>query len=301
LNTNDEKVVNVMSDGTQRENVVDVKSFRQLIRALAADQVDPVVGDIWKTRWHSSVQIVTVIADNSDGANVIPLSYDVALADDSSVQLSVADQSLGYAVVAWTSLSRVIPLCAFDVKLGELGANGLASVAAPIGGGTSPLSSLDERSQVRDAIDERMDKLAHANWLPDADTSIDLATAIRDRNVKISDIARLLNIEPGFATALVRGDRKLTASQSTVLSEFLDLDEHSQTINPRVDPILVHELNRPLYRRRLWQKGLERGATDEAVWRYEVATVLPIAARTTSHQSPRERWAGLIEDFLRAD
>jgi len=291
----------VTSDGTQGKNVVDVNSFQQLIRTLAAEQVDPVVGDIWKTRWHSSVQIVTVIAENSDGTNVIPLSYDVALADDSSVQLSVANQSLGYAVVAWTSLSRVMPLCAFDVKLGELEKNGLASVAAPIGVGTSIHSSLDERSQVRDAIDERMDKLAHANWLPDAETSIDLATAIRERNIKISDVAKLLNIEPGFATALVRGDRKLTASQSTLLSEFLDVDDHSQAIHSQVDPILVNELNRPQYRRRLWRKGLDRGATDEAVWRYEVATILPVAARTTSHQSPRERWAGLIEDFLRAE
>lgn len=289
------------SDGTQSENVVNVKLFQELIRTLTADQFDPVVGDIWKTRWHSSVQIVTVIAENSEGINVIPLSYDVALADDTSVELPVADQSLGYAVVAWTSLGRVIPMCTFDVKLGELGANGLASIVAAIGGGTSPLSPLDERSQIRDAVGERMDKLAHANWVPDAETSIDLATAIRDRNIKISEVAKILNIEPGFATALVRGDRKLTASQSTVLSEFLDLDDHSQAIHSRVDPILVNELNRPLYRRRLWQKGLDRGATDEAVWRYEVATLLPIAARTTSHQSPRERWAGLIEDFLRAD
>jgi hypothetical protein len=301
LNTNDEKVVNVTSDGTQRGDVVDVNSFQQLIRTLASEQVDPVVGDIWKTRWQSSVQIVTVIADNSDGTMVIPLSYDVALGDDSSVQLSVADQSLGYAVVAWTSLSRVMPLCAFDVKLGELKENGLASVADPIGVGLSLLSSLDERSQVRDAIDERMDNLAHANWLPDAETSVDLATAIRERNVKISNVAKLLNIEPGFATALVRGDRKLTASQSTLLSEFLDLDDHSQAIHSQVDPILFNELNRPQYRRRLWQKGLDAEATDEAVWRYEVATTLPVAARTTSYQSPRERWAGLIEDFLRAD
>ena len=289
------------SDGTQREDVVDVNSFQQLVRTFATEQVDPAIGDIWKIRWQSIVQIVTVISENSNGTNVIPLSYDVALADDFCVQLSVADQSLGYAVVAWTSLGRVIPLCAFDVKLGELNEDGFASVAAPIGGDVSPLSCLDERSQVRDAIEERMDKLAHANWLPDAETSIDLAIAMRERNIRISDVAKLLNIEPGFATALVRGDRKLTASQSTLLSEFLDLNDDSQAIHSQVDAILVNELNRPQYRRRLWQKGLDRGATDEAVWRYEVATTLPIAARTTNHQSPRERWTGLIEDFLRAD
>lgn len=301
MSTNDEKVVNVTSDGTQRDDVIDLHSFQEMVRTLAAEQDDPIIGEIWKTRWGSIIQIVTVVAENSDGIHVTPLSYDVALGDDSCVQLSVTDETLGFEMVAWTSLGRIMPMCAFNVKLGELSDEGLAAVAARVGIGAPILSSLDERSQVRDAIGEKMDKLAHSSWLPDTESSIDLATALRDRNFKISDLARLLEIEPGFATALVRGDRKLTANQSTLLSKFLGLDKPSHAIHLRVDPVLVSELNRPQYRRRLWQKGLDEGATDEADWRYEVATALPVAARTTMHQSPRERWAGLIEDFLRAD
>ena len=186
-----------------------------------------------------------------------------------------------------------------DVKLGEVSANALVGFRNEVGVGAPITSVLDERSQVRDVIDERLARLASASWQPSTASDFDLEGAVRAMGYSPSDISNILGIEPGAASSLIRGTRVLTQEQAERLAPLLSVDITDILDNVKLDPSLILEIDRPCFRRRLWEVGQREGATDEGDWRFQVASErLALAARTTGAATDRQRWAGLIEVFL---
>ena len=288
------------ADGNHSHIAFQKDLFEELIQRMAAEQDDPVSREIWRVRWGSTVQLVVILDVSTESVVASPLSYDVALGDNHAVQVSPLNQTLGYEVIAWTSLERQLPIFVLDVVLGKVDDDGLLAIRSQVGSGASITNALDERCQVHDAIEERMEVLAQARWLPASIQVRNLASVMRERLVVPSDISKALGIEPGTATAIVRGERGVTPEQAGRLAPLLGVTEDDLLAPAAINPQLVHELDRPVFRQRLWEKGRQEGATDEATWKYHVAsTQLALAARTTDRATERDRWRGLIEEYLR--
>ena len=288
------------ANGNHSQISFEKQLFEDLTQRLAAEQGDPAQGEIWRVRWGSTVQSVVVIDVSADSVVGSPLSYDVALGDNHAVQVSPLNQTLGYEVVAWTSLQRQLPMFVLDVVLGQVDDDALLAIRRQVGDGASITSVLDERCQVHDAIEQRMETLAQARWLPSSIQVRNLGSLMRERRIGPSDISEALGIEPGTATALARGERSVTPEQAGRLAPLLGVTEDDLLAPVAMDPQLVHELDRPVFRHRLWEKGRQEGATDEATWKYHIAsTQLALAARTTNRATERDRWSGLIEEYLR--
>jgi len=97
----------------------------------------------------------------------------------------------------------------------------------------------------------------------------------------------------------VRGDRTISVEVLPRIASVLGVNPEDLAGPHEIDPFLVLALDLPEFRRRLAERGRSEGVTDEATWRYTVATErLPVAARTTGHKDQLRRYIGLIEDFL---
>ncbi|MGO9881364.1 MAG: helix-turn-helix domain-containing protein [Acidimicrobiales bacterium] len=222
------------------------------------------------------------------------MSFDVALADDRAVPLP-SNVVLGHETVAWMSLSFRLPVRVLDVLIGYVDpavfANG--GIGAPI------VSPLDERSQISEAIKDRMEVLEEAAWAPAGAEAIDIGGTMRARGLTPSRVAQQIEVDAGEVTALVRGDRMPTPEQATKLAPILGVAAEALTAPHAVDPDLMWVLDRPRFRRRLAERGRSNGVTDEIAWRYYVATSeLPTAARFTQSSGARSRWTALVEDYL---
>lgn len=258
---------------------------------------DPDPGEIWRAAWKTSVQLVLITAVGDDDVDAVPVSPDVEFADDRTVRIHPGPP-LTHGLGAWCGLQRRLPVRVLDVRISTITADDLGAVRAGNGIGPPITSVLDERDQVRDALAGRLAALADATWLPSSSDAVDLADRVRERGLKPSQLALALDVAPGDVTDLLRADRGPTPRQAEILGPILDL-EPSRLLAVHVDPDLVWALDRPRYRRRLAERGIAEGHSDEAAWRLQVATGrLPVAARTTGAVSGRRRWSGLIETFL---
>jgi len=274
-------------------------AFDAVVARFAGPIEEPETGQIWRARWRDTAQLLLLTGSNDSDVEAVPLSLDVDLGDDTAVLLRSDIQPLGFDVVAWRSLRRRLPVRVLDVLLGWADPVAVEAVGHAQGVGAAIVSDLDERSQVRDAMGERIETLEAADWVPQSTEPIDLAEKMRARGLTPSQLASELDIDPGTVIAFVRGDRVPTSAEATRLSPLLNIDIASLTGAHLVDPDLVWALDRPRFRRRLEARGRQLGITDESEWRFRVATQeLATAARTTGSVDPRRRWLGLIEDFL---
>ena len=81
-------------DGAHSKIAFQQQIFEELVRQFAAVQGDPTEGEIWRTSWGATAQLVTVTEARADGVLACPLSYDVALGDDSAVLVAATEQIL---------------------------------------------------------------------------------------------------------------------------------------------------------------------------------------------------------------
>lgn len=280
---------------TQRRS--EAPSLAALASVFAASAVDPSDGEIWRAAWKTCVQLVLVTAVRDADFDAVPVNPEIHLVDDHAVVLQPG-APLTHPLVAWAGLRRSLPMRVLDVRIGTVPAPDLTAVRRGQGAGAPITSVLDERAQLRDALDARMDELENATWLPASANAVDLGEILRDRRLSPSKLAPALGIAPGDVTALARGDRVPSPEQAEVLARLLDVAPEQLPSAP-VDADLVWALDRPRFRRRLAERGTSEGVSDEALWRLRVATTkLPIAARATGSVDPRRRWNGLIETYL---
>lgn len=286
-------------DSTRRTPHGSPPPIDDIVGAFAATPGEPQTGQIWRARWATSVQLVFVHDITDDSVDAVPVTPDVAVAGGIGVVLDKGRTPLGFDAVAWTPLRRRLPVRVLEVVFGSADDETTERVAGDAGE-SEPLSVLDERAQVVDAIAERMDALAGARWVPDVTELVDIAAVMRERNLGPGRVAGLVDVDPGEITEIIRGDRTPNRALADKLAPVLGIDAATLTGPRTVDPDLVRVLDQPRFRRRLAERGREAGVVDEAQWRYQVATgELPVAARTTGHADNYRRWLGLVEDYLR--
>lgn len=270
-----------------------------LVDAFAAVPADPEPGQVWRARWQGTTQVVIVLGADRDTADAAPFTPDVPVSAGVGVVVEAKESPLRSDHVAWTPLARPLPVRVLDIVVGTVTDGALDRVRR---GPRRPvaLHPLDERSQVVERIDERMDDLEQARWVPDVAESVDLAAVLRARGLTPGRLATELDVEPGEIMDIVRGDRAPSLPTAEKLAPALDLDLAALTGPRPVDADLVRALDQPRFRRRLAERGRQAGVDDEAAWRYQVASSeLPAAARTTGHTDAYRRFIGLIEDYLR--
>lgn len=271
--------------------------LHDLVGAFASEPPDPTAGQIWRARWGSVAQVVLLAASEGDDFQMVPLTPDVNLVDDSAVVLPEATTPLGFAAAGWVGLRRRVPIRVLDVLLGSVDDAVLHEIVSGRGAGASISSAVDERAQVRDAIARRLSDLADATWLPEA--IVNLEEEFHQRGLRPASVAREIGVEPGDIIDLIRGDRAPSPEVAQRLAGLLKVDPTTLTAVP-VDGDLVKVLDLPKFRRRLAEKGRLQGVVDEVAWRYRVATQeLATAARTTGPTDGVRRWLGLVEAYLR--
>lgn len=282
------------SEGSSGRPVVPT-SFDMLIERFQSVSDDAQSGQIWRARWNETAQLVALISVSDTEVVAVPVSFDVALADEHAVPLPL-ESVLGQGTVAWTSLLYKLPIRILDVLIGSTD----ASILAEDGIGATLINPLDERYQVRDEMVDRMEALKEAAWVPTTTEPVDIGDIMRARDLKPSQVARHVGVDPGVIVSLVRGDRTPTAEQATLLASILGITAAALAASHAIDSDLVWALDRPKFRKRLANSGRSNGVMDEGTWRYKVATSeLATAARITGSKDARLRWIGLIEDYLR--
>ena len=281
----------------------DVASLRESAK-LVADRYrtptpDPASGQVWKARWAECAQTVLVVDAADAEVEAIPLSSDETLDGVGTVVLHAGEQPFEYDVVAWRSLRSRLP----DRVLGDFFGSVLPAVldraesATPEGPRIT--SVIDERSQVSDGIDDRMHELASSSWLPLVFRTINVGELAAAKDIRPSTVADALQVNPGAARAILVGDLTPSPDQYARLASLLGVDVDEIAAVPPIDPDLARELDRPVYRERLWEVGREAGARDEVEARLGAArAVLALAARTPFGVQPRQVWASKIEDYL---
>src|SRR5215469_5368978 len=94
-------------------------SFGALVGRFHAEPTEPGLGQIWRARWQNTAQLIALTAVDDDRISAVPVSFDVALADDQGVLLP-PESVLGEETVAWMSLSRELPVRVLDVLVGHV-------------------------------------------------------------------------------------------------------------------------------------------------------------------------------------
>lgn len=288
--------------GTDRR-ALDLASLRERAK-LVADRYrtptpDPAPGQVWKARWAECVQTVLVVDVADVEFEAIPLSSDETLDGVGTVVLHAGEQPLEYDVVAWRSLRCRLPERVLGDFFGSVMPAVLDRVESATPEGPRITSVIDERSQVSDAIDDRMHELASCSWLPLVFRTINVGELAAARDIQPSKVAEALQVNPGAARAILVGDLAPSPDQYERLASLLGVAVDEIAAAPPIDPDLAMELDRPVYRERLWEVGREAGARDEVEARLGAArAVLALAARTPSGVQPRQVWASKIEDYL---
>ena len=152
-------------------------SFGALVNRSRAIPDDPKAGQIWRARWRSTAQLVALTDVEDSETRAVPVSFDVALADDRGVPLP-SYVILGQETVAWMSLSFRLPVRVLDVLIGYVD----PAVFSNDGIGVPIVDPLDERSQVSEVLSDRMEVLEEAAWAPvGTEAAVDIGETMRAR------------------------------------------------------------------------------------------------------------------------
>lgn len=290
-----------MADDHNAPATPDPAHLDALRDAFAATAPEPAVGQIWRARWRHTAQLVLVLRTDDVSVSAAPITPDVELGDDLAVIVDDDASPFGYAVLVWTGLTADLPVRVLDVDLGDIDRAALAAVEGRRGIGAPITHPLDERAQVRDAISDRMEALANAVWAPEAATTIDLTAAMKAKGFTPGKLAPIIGVDAGEIMAVARGDTVPTPELAERLGPLLGIEPLDLLGARRLDPDLVWAFDRPSLRRPLRERAEAEGFEDEGAFRYHVATAeLALAARQTKSTSPRDRYLGLIRDYLDA-
>lgn len=265
--------------------------------AMPADDVgnDAATGDLWQASWAHTRLVVLIFVVAENNVTVSPVTE--AETGDDRTAILPGDQSPldGVPFHVWLGLHAVLPQRVLDRRLGPVGPTfrrGLgdkrAAVFPPI---TSPV---DNRSQVRADLEDRLEALSDAEWQPAA-----TGPSIRDLvGVPPGRFAKAVGILPGDAVNVFAQRRALSPPEAERAAAAFNLDvtDVVAATTPVVPAEVISIFDHPRRSRLVHRRAQEIGVTEPEVMRRITGPLLEMAARTTGGAPPD--WEALIDDAL---
>lgn len=288
----------------------------EVVMAWTDADAEPVVGQLWRAAWEGAAEMVLLVSvdagDRTDAprpgraggsVRVLPVTVDVAFADERTAVLPGKVSSVGVPLAAWTGLVRDLPLFVLDRFLGQVDAHWVqpdellaAAHDGRAGVGTAVQDVVDSRNEYRARLTDAFDELAGASWAPHGQGN--LGKLLTAAGLGPAEVAQKLAVRPQDALSLLRGQLPVTAEQAGVVAHALGVPEvEVLATNPAPPADLVSRLDQPRRRRQL-QALAERGQTDERTARLSAAYgTWRMAARQTGGQSA-PAWDERLDRFF---
>jgi hypothetical protein len=250
--------------------------------AFSAEPPEPEVGHLWRTEWDDVVQLIYIVdVDAAEDLVAAAPIVDTEAGDESALFISA--QLLGWKAAIVTSLGTQIPVRVLDQWLGVLPRESREGhVWAPITRDT------DERVHVHAVVQDRLQVLARANWVPASANESALTEELRRRWTKPSALAAALGINPAAARELLDGTRTPTEGERAAL-RTARLDVAMDAPPP---PELVWATDRPSVRPLWHADAAANGTVDSPAYRWAAYTDqrFALAARDTTHSPGSKEW-----------
>jgi hypothetical protein len=274
-----------------------------VVDAFASIPPMPERGQLWQVSWGDDGDLALVVDVDGPNVSVVPAEPDRELADDHTITVPDESSFADIAGALWAGLRIVLPLRVLHTCFGTLDEDVLDRVddasSGRVGDGAAITSWIDERAQVRSAIEARFERLADATWIPASPpVTVDVTEVARSRGVKPSDVAAAMGVPVGDAREILESRRPIPAAGVDAFASLLAIQPAALAAQPIAIPAgLVAALDSPRFRRPLQERALLHGES-EADYRYYVATqALP---RRFRRQAGTETdWFEVVEDFLR--
>jgi hypothetical protein len=238
---------------------------------------------------------VLILDMSDDNITVSPVTEPES-GDDGTVVLPADHSPLaGVAFHIWLGLRADLPQRVLDRRLGPVGSLFRQGLGETTAGEFPPITSpLDNRSEIRADLEDRLEVLAEAEWQPMLGV-----TSIRELvGVPPGDFAKAINILPGDAVNIFDRRRPLSPEEAdrTAAAFELEVTEVIAAATPVVPAEVISLFDHPRRSRRVHRLAQDSGVTEPEIMRQITAPMLEMAARTTGYAPPD--WEALIDDAL---
>jgi hypothetical protein len=252
-------------------------------------------GDLWQATWARSRLLVLILVVGEKNITVSPVT-ESETGDDRTAILPGGQSPLdGVPFHVWLGLRAVLPQRVLDRRLGPVGPEFRRQLGDTIPTAFPPITSaLDNRSQVRADLEDRLEVLSQADWQPVATDR-----SIRELvGVPPGQFAKAIDILPGDAVNVFARRRPLTPSEAARAATTFNLEvtDVVAATTPRVPDDVISIFDHPRRCRLVHRRAQKTGLTEPEVMRQITAPLLELAARTTGHTPPN--WEALIDDAL---
>ncbi|MFE6509222.1 hypothetical protein ACFVDI_02485 [Nocardioides sp. NPDC057767] len=272
-----------------------------VVRAAASGATpDPGVGEVWRVRWDDAAGAVMIIAVDSStevsgpakSVRAAPVSFGDE-PDDSAVLAPAAAHDLGFDLAVWVNDAADVPVRVLEAKLGQCT---IAETGA-FPRGTRNWGPTDPRSRHRARLQDLMDRLAGASWVPVRAGATSLASMLA--NADIRDVAEALGSIPA-AMQLRRGQGWLTPDQAHKLAPILSVAP--ETLLAASSPLpaeLITAMDQPRVRALVDRVAQQRKQDELTAWRSAAYGVYALAAREHTRATATS-WAGRASAYFDA-
>ncbi|MEV4415590.1 hypothetical protein [Catellatospora sp. NPDC049609] len=269
--------------------------------AFEAEPGEPAPGQLWRTRWDETVELVVLLAVSDENVLAAPILLDDRCADEDTIILPPAQNSLTTTIAMWAGLARQLPMCILDRQLGvaDIGVADSGWIERLVEAGATrgrrAAGPLDPTNEVQARLTDALDYLASAVWAPSG--SGELGRLLAEASLGPPRLIELLDVSPPTALALRRGQAAVTPDQAAKLALALRLpDRVILEANPAPSRRLVQRMSRPRRRAQVNRLAARRGVEERSAWLAATYSVNAMAARQTGTQEPA--WDERIDQYF---
>ena len=264
----------------------------------ALDLPEPTAGQFWRAAWEKTACLVVLLGPPRGRVVPVAAASSEAVGDETTVLAATED---GLSPAVWGSVTGSIKLFALEHRIADLTVEAFAAVRDAVAGTApgrwAPIDNvLDDRTLVRAQLVEGIERLAEAEWVPQA-SGRTLAEQAAAAGIDVPEVYRALGVPPGDARNLLLGRRPVRPEEKGPLTELLGTAPEEGF---SYDEELMMAIDQPQRRARMERQERAGVWTDPVALRRALAeTVLPMAARMRG-QAHRD-WGALVDEVLDAD
>jgi hypothetical protein len=281
-----------------------VRIPQSLRDSLSGDPGEPRPNQVWRLRWHDTVELAAIIRVTEGTVKVLPVDIAPPDVDADSLMLAPEQSSLRTPLAVWTSLQREVPMHVLDRAIGEISYD-LKNPAWPQEAlrngartGRDPVDLNNPVFQARARHTDNFGTFAVSAWAPTG--SGELGAMLKAAGVHRRDLREQLGISSQDALGIARGQRPINQSQATILARRWGLSLSALlNANPAPPPDLMRAISRPKWRAKVGRLALERGIDELSAWVQSAFAVAAPAYRQTG-QSDRAAWDERLERYFQA-
>ncbi|MFG3340660.1 hypothetical protein [Glycomyces sp. NPDC048151] len=273
--------------------------------SLSGDPGEPRPNQVWRLRWHDTVELAAIVRVSEGTVKVLPVDIAPPDVDAESLMLAPDQSSLGTPLAVWIPLQREVPMHVLDRAIGEISYD-LKDPAWPQKAlhtgartGRNPVNLNNQVFKARARHADNFDTFATSAWAPAG--SGELWRILKAAGVQRADLRETLGLTPQAALGITRGQRPISASQASLLARRWELSaDELMDANPAPPPALVQAISRPKWRAKVRLLAVQQGIDEVSAWVRSGFAVAGLAYRQTG-QSGDFAWDERIEQYFQAN